>query len=259
MPTADFQVDELLDQQDRPRVCIRAGVVAANEGLPSSWPIAGARPAQAGLAVLDAQTQLFQRRLLPKVQAAPEYDGLTPTERRVVDAALRRSREGGEMFFRHDDLAAELGLCRRTILRALKRAVSLGLLTSSPSGWRGSRRYINIYRIARRFMSALKAAGKLIARGLSQLKKAFSIAIERARANHLSLAEILSQFKNVRRCGRGYVASCPCPGHGAGRGDRNPSLSLADENGRLLWHCFAWHTRPGDAEQADPRTGRGSA
>jgi putative DNA primase/helicase len=43
-----------------------------------------------------------------------------------------------------------------------------------------------------------------------------------------------------RRNGRGWLVCCPCPHHGNGRGDRNPSLSITDgEGGRLLARCFA--------------------
>jgi Toprim domain len=38
----------------------------------------------------------------------------------------------------------------------------------------------------------------------------------------------------------GFVCRCPLPSHGAGRGDRNPSLSIRDgENGLLLVRCHA--------------------
>jgi hypothetical protein len=33
--------------------------------------------------------------------------------------------------------------------------------------------------------------------------------------------------------------SCPCPNHGNGRGDRNPSLSVSDGDDKLLLRCFA--------------------
>ena len=43
-----------------------------------------------------------------------------------------------------------------------------------------------------------------------------------------------------RRNGNGWLVCCPCPNHGKGRGDRFPSLSVADGNdGRLLLRCFA--------------------
>ena len=43
-----------------------------------------------------------------------------------------------------------------------------------------------------------------------------------------------------RRNGNGWLVRCPCPNHGKGRGDRFPSLSVADgDDGRLLLRCFA--------------------
>jgi putative DNA primase/helicase len=43
-----------------------------------------------------------------------------------------------------------------------------------------------------------------------------------------------------RRNGSGWLVRCPCPNHGKGRGDRFPSLSIADaDGGGLLLHCFA--------------------
>jgi putative DNA primase/helicase len=43
-----------------------------------------------------------------------------------------------------------------------------------------------------------------------------------------------------RRNGNGWLVRCPVPSHGKGRGDRSPSLSIADGNdGRLLASCFA--------------------
>jgi predicted DNA-binding transcriptional regulator AlpA len=38
----------------------------------------------------------------------------------------------------------------------------------------------------------------------------------------------------------GYLVHCPVPSHGSGRGDQNPSLSVADgRDGKLLVHCHA--------------------
>lgn len=37
----------------------------------------------------------------------------------------------------------------------------------------------------------------------------------------------------------GYLCRCPVPGHGRGRGDRRPSLSVRDGERQLLFHCFA--------------------
>jgi hypothetical protein len=43
-----------------------------------------------------------------------------------------------------------------------------------------------------------------------------------------------------RRNGNGWLVRCPCPNHGDGRGDRNPSLSVNDgDDEKLLLHCFA--------------------
>lgn len=56
----------------------------------------------------------------------------------------------------------------------------------------------------------------------------------------MSAAEIARRLGGATRHGRGWLARCPVPGHGQGRGDRNPSLSLADgDAGRLLVRCFA--------------------
>lgn len=51
---------------------------------------------------------------------------------------------------------------------------------------------------------------------------------------------------NARRYKRGWLASCPVPGHGSGNGDTNPSLAITDgEGGKILLKCF------GGCEQAD--------
>ena len=43
-----------------------------------------------------------------------------------------------------------------------------------------------------------------------------------------------------RRNGNGWLVCCPCPSHGKGRGDRSPSLSVADgDDDHLLLRCFA--------------------
>jgi DNA-binding transcriptional ArsR family regulator len=56
----------------------------------------------------------------------------------------------------------------------------------------------------------------------------------------LTLQDILPHLQRVRRLSDGnYLASCPVPSHGKERGDLNPSLSLREENGRLLWYCHA--------------------
>lgn len=51
-------------------------------------------------------------------------------------------------------------------------------------------------------------------------------------------ADLIGRALNGRRNGGGWLVRCPCPSHGKGRGDRNPSLSVADD-GRLLLRCFS--------------------
>jgi hypothetical protein len=59
-------------------------------------------------------------------------------------------------------------------------------------------------------------------------------------SRRLTLQDILPHLQRVRRLSDGsYLASCPVPGHGKGRGDLKPSLSLREENGTLLWRCHA--------------------
>jgi hypothetical protein len=53
-------------------------------------------------------------------------------------------------------------------------------------------------------------------------------------------ADRIGTALNGRRNGIGWLVRCPCPNHGKGRGDRSPSLSVADgDDGRLLLRCFA--------------------
>jgi hypothetical protein len=42
-----------------------------------------------------------------------------------------------------------------------------------------------------------------------------------------------------RLAGGGYLIPCPASGHGKGRGDRHPSLHVADGDTRLLIRCYA--------------------
>lgn len=39
--------------------------------------------------------------------------------------------------------------------------------------------------------------------------------------------------------GGGFLCRCPVTGHGKGKGDRNPSLSVSDGDRGLVYHCFA--------------------
>jgi putative DNA primase/helicase len=54
----------------------------------------------------------------------------------------------------------------------------------------------------------------------------------------IPLREIASRLGGLRN-GAGFLCRCPVPGHGAGRGDRSPSLSIADGGAGLLLQCFA--------------------
>jgi putative DNA primase/helicase len=54
----------------------------------------------------------------------------------------------------------------------------------------------------------------------------------------MSSASIARALGGVRN-GAGFLCRCPVHGHGAGRGDRSPSLSLADGDAGLLVKCFA--------------------
>lgn len=46
--------------------------------------------------------------------------------------------------------------------------------------------------------------------------------------------ELLDRLEKVRATGKDKWIAC-CPVHG----DKNPSLSIADKDGRILCHCFA--------------------
>jgi len=51
---------------------------------------------------------------------------------------------------------------------------------------------------------------------------------------------VLARLKNVKRVSAGWLASCPVPGHGRGRGDIHPSLSITEgADGSILLHCHA--------------------
>lgn len=53
-------------------------------------------------------------------------------------------------------------------------------------------------------------------------------------------ADSIGRSLKGRRNGTGWLVRCPYPNHGKGRGDRAPSLSIADgADGRLLLRCFA--------------------
>lgn len=49
----------------------------------------------------------------------------------------------------------------------------------------------------------------------------------------VQLDEFISRLDGVRENGDGHMALCP------GHDDRNPSLSVASRDGKILIHCFA--------------------
>lgn len=53
-----------------------------------------------------------------------------------------------------------------------------------------------------------------------------------------TIAAALSKRRPLRLTGGGFLVSCPVPSHGKGRGDRNPSLSIADGDKGIIVHCF---------------------
>jgi putative DNA primase/helicase len=51
-------------------------------------------------------------------------------------------------------------------------------------------------------------------------------------------ADIAAALGNAKRSGKDWLCSCPVPSHGKGRGDKDPSLAIADKaGGGVLWRC----------------------
>jgi len=50
---------------------------------------------------------------------------------------------------------------------------------------------------------------------------------------------IAKALGNARQVNGQWLASCPVPGHGSGNGDKNPSLSITESDGKTLFHCHA--------------------
>lgn len=48
-----------------------------------------------------------------------------------------------------------------------------------------------------------------------------------------SLDHVLARLHRIRRSGACWMALCPA------HSDKNPSLSIREDNGRILLHCFA--------------------
>lgn len=54
----------------------------------------------------------------------------------------------------------------------------------------------------------------------------------------MASADAVARALGGRKQGHGWLCHCPVPGHGRGRGDRTPSLSVVTgQNGTLLLHC----------------------
>ena len=54
-----------------------------------------------------------------------------------------------------------------------------------------------------------------------------------------ALDRVTDRLERVQRQGTTTLASCPVPSHGKGNGDTNPSLSIAEKDGRVLIHCMS--------------------
>jgi len=52
-----------------------------------------------------------------------------------------------------------------------------------------------------------------------------------------AIDRVLAQLQHRRKITSGWIASCPVPGHGQGHGDRNPSLSIGEHDGKVLINC----------------------
>ena len=50
---------------------------------------------------------------------------------------------------------------------------------------------------------------------------------------------IAKALGNAKQVNGQWLASCPVPGHGSGNGDKNPSLSITESEGKVLFHCHA--------------------
>jgi putative DNA primase/helicase len=55
----------------------------------------------------------------------------------------------------------------------------------------------------------------------------------------VTLEALLDRLHGVRWAGGSCVSQCPVPEHGAGHGDKNPSLSVRVHDGKILLHCHA--------------------
>jgi len=53
----------------------------------------------------------------------------------------------------------------------------------------------------------------------------------------LETQPVLRVLRGVKKTGNGCIARCPVPSHGKGRGDKNPSFTINDVDGKALVHC----------------------
>lgn len=56
--------------------------------------------------------------------------------------------------------------------------------------------------------------------------------------------DILPHLNKVRKSGKGYAACCPV------HGDRSPSMSITEKDGKVLAHCFACGASGSDLVEA---------
>jgi len=55
-----------------------------------------------------------------------------------------------------------------------------------------------------------------------------------------AIDRVLDKLERIKKNGEDtHLASCPCPGHGQGRGDMNPSLSVRYGDGKVLLCCMS--------------------
>ena len=55
----------------------------------------------------------------------------------------------------------------------------------------------------------------------------------------IHIAKIAHRCGNASKSNVGFICSCPVSSHGKGCGDKNPSLSIAEDRGKLLLKCHA--------------------
>lgn len=54
-----------------------------------------------------------------------------------------------------------------------------------------------------------------------------------------AIEKVLDRLERVQRNGTNTLASCPVTSHGRGNGDRNPSLSVTEHDGKVLLNCMS--------------------